>query len=309
MEVIDFKLEHAAEARVIGLAAYREERKHSTFLPEIDDLPELDELAANGLGVAAFEKGTMKGFLSGYGPIDHFFGRVKGVFAPIHAHGVVGGNSDRLYAALYRRAADKWVERELYTHSIALYYHDEAAIRSFFRNGFGMRCIDAAAVPEFHEVVLPGNDAIVELHGEERALLFDLKRKLGEHLQSSPSFMPMNIQEDRAKIMDKALRYFAFLRQGNAIAMIGLSPEAETFVAGMEGVVNICDAYCLPEFRGTHVMRDLLQHIENIAVAEGRRLLGVDFESLNPAADRFWLKRFSAYTCSLTRRIDERING
>ena len=36
---------------------------------------------------------------------------------------------------------------------------------------------------------------------------------------------------------------------------------------------------------------------------------GVDFESINPTANHFWLKYFKPYTYSLTRRIDERTNS
>jgi hypothetical protein len=39
--------------------------------------------------------------------------------------------------------------------------------------------------------------------------------------------------------------------------------------------------------------------------SRGYTLLGVDFESINPAAYRFWLKHFEAYTSVVARRIDE----
>jgi hypothetical protein len=39
--------------------------------------------------------------------------------------------------------------------------------------------------------------------------------------------------------------------------------------------------------------------------AQGRTRLGVDFESINPYGSGFWLKYFTAYTCSVVRRIDE----
>jgi hypothetical protein len=39
--------------------------------------------------------------------------------------------------------------------------------------------------------------------------------------------------------------------------------------------------------------------------SEGFESLGVDFEGFNPTASGFWLKYFTAYTNSVTRRIDE----
>ena len=37
---------------------------------------------------------------------------------------------------------------------------------------------------------------------------------------------------------------------------------------------------------------------------EGFEYLGVDFESYNPTANRFWNKYFAEYTNSVTRRIE-----
>ena len=40
---------------------------------------------------------------------------------------------------------------------------------------------------------------------------------------------------------------------------------------------------------------------------EGKEYLGVDYETLNPTALRFWDKYFQNYTYSYVRRIDERL--
>ena len=68
---------------------------------------------------------------------------------------------------------------------------------------------------------------------------------------------------------------------------------------------NICGAFCLPEYRGRGIMQGMLDACINVLSMEGFRLLGVDFESFNPAARGFWLKHFVPYTNSLVRRIDE----
>lgn len=42
---------------------------------------------------------------------------------------------------------------------------------------------------------------------------------------------------------------------------------------------------------------------------DGIKRIGVDCETINPTAFRFWGKYFDSYTYSFIRRIDERIMG
>ena len=71
--------------------------------------------------------------------------------------------------------------------------------------------------------------------------------------------------------------------------------------------MHICGAYIYPEYRGTGIYNNLLAYVIDKLKKEKYKRCGVDFESINPNANRFWLKYFIPYTYSLTRRIDERI--
>ena len=71
--------------------------------------------------------------------------------------------------------------------------------------------------------------------------------------------------------------------------------------------MNICGAYCLPEYRGTGAAQAVLEHMLCTFQTEGFNRLGVDCESFNPTALGFWRKYFDAYTYSVVRRIDENI--
>ncbi|HVX31426.1 MAG TPA: hypothetical protein VHA53_13175, partial [Nitrolancea sp.] len=53
--------------------------------------------------------------------------------------------------------------------------------------------------------------------------------------------------------------------------------------------------------------QQLLRRLVNTLRTEGYTHLGVDFESFNPTADRFWPKHFEAYTCVVARRVDENV--
>ena len=58
--------------------------------------------------------------------------------------------------------------------------------------------------------------------------------------------------------------------------------------------------------RGKKIAEGLLEYVCQAAEQDGKIYLGVDCETLNPTALRFWGKHFMPYTYSYTRRIDER---
>ncbi len=58
---------------------------------------------------------------------------------------------------------------------------------------------------------------------------------------------------------------------------------------------------------GTGIFQNLLNYTITQLKMNKFRILGVDFESFNPNAYGFWLKYFTPYIYSLTRRIDEQI--
>ena len=65
--------------------------------------------------------------------------------------------------------------------------------------------------------------------------------------------------------------------------------------------------YVNEEYRKDGVGRALVSCLSKTLEKEGAEFLGVDYETLNPTALRFWTKFFSPYTYSFHRRIDERI--
>ena len=55
MIIRDFEPKHTEEAAEIALGVYNYERTFTQELPEISNVPILEQLSENGLGVAAFE--------------------------------------------------------------------------------------------------------------------------------------------------------------------------------------------------------------------------------------------------------------
>lgn len=319
MEIVSFQYEHAEEARQIARNNYEEERKHNPVLPEIDILPDLKFFAEVGLGVAAIEDECMLGYLCAWPPIEDAFNTtgVKGTFVPIHAHGVRGDLPEKvrekLYSGMYQAAAEKWVREGILSHGISLYTHDAPALTSFFTNGFGMRCIDAIRPMEklvSLEVVLPEGVKVSyrELPREQWIRLLPMHNALRAHLGCSPAFMrfPSITEDEMYQGAGEDIRYFAAEVKGQDIAYIKLGKAGETFVSEVNDIMNICGAYCIPEFRGKGIFHNLLAYLITILQNEGYLYLGVDMESINPNARSFWRKYFIEYTNSVVRRIDDK---
>ncbi len=310
MIIKDFTCSHIDEATTLAKANYEEERQFVSALPQVDSLPDLTSFADNDLGVAAFENGKMLGFLSCYRPMENAFGttRVKGTFSPCHAHGAVQERRGLIFSRLYQSAAAKWVKKEILSHAIGLYAHDAQAIKSFFVNSFGLRCIDAIRPMEEIKCSALSEFTFCELDRNRQTDILSLNNWLISHLSRSPIFMPFP-QLDKQTLQDKfnrkKSRCFAACKAEEKIAYIKIDDSGETFVSGDSGMKNICGAFCLPEYRGMGVSQNLLNFLITTLKAEGYTRLGVDFESFNPTAYGFWLKYFNAYTNSLVRRIDE----
>jgi GNAT superfamily N-acetyltransferase len=311
VEIIDLMPGHAEQALVIVRRNYDEARLAVPALPPIAALPDISGLAENGLGVVAIEEGRMIGFLCALGPFPGAFGSTDavGVFSPLHGNGAIGGNRARVYARMYQAAGAKWARVGAASHAICLYAHDREVQEQFYRYGFGLRCIDAIrAMEEPAALPYPGL-ACHELFGDDRLRVYPLDLLLGEHMAASPTFMRREIpgrDEFARRLRDTRARYFVACDGGEVTAFLKVEEGAgETFVAEAPGYQHVNGAFCLPRYRGQGVYLNLLAHVIRVLKGEGWPLLGVDFESINPAANGFWLKYFAAYTHSVVRRVDE----
>ena len=329
MNIVNFEHKHITRAMEIAFANYEEERLLVSSLPKVDSVPDLKYFADNHLGVAAFDGEVMLGFLCNYYPNEDAFGTTgfRGIFSPIHAHGVIPAsllmkedcvtkyNRERIYSLLFQGAADKWVREGVRIHAVALYTHDEDANRSFFYNGFGLRCIDAIRsleeIPALTEVMQINNDNLVycEVPRMEWSLLLEYNNALINHLGEGPIYMKYSLidEEELYRRSPEGTRYFAVKVNGNYAAYIKISKEGENFATVDGSMMNISGAYCNPIYRGTGLYHNLLCHLMTVLKQEGYQRLGVDCESFNPTAKGFWLKYFTEYTHSLVRHIDDKV--
>jgi GNAT superfamily N-acetyltransferase len=309
MNILDFEKYHVEGAKLIAAANYNEERGYVPILPGIETLPDLEHFASNGLGVAAFEEDRLIGFLCCYEPWDNAFNsRAKGTFSPIHAHGAIKENRRLIYQKMYQSAAEKWVKLSITYHAIAQYAHDTESINAFFTYGFGLRCMDAIRPMADIDCQPCVGINFEELAKNDVIKVRKMRQMLSEHLGDSPCFMNSSLEDFQswlAHAEERNSRLFAAFDSEKVVAFVEVTGEGENFVTEADSMRNICGAFCLPEYRGRDIYQNLLNFTINKLKREGYKLLGVDFESFNPAAYGFWLKYFTAYTNSLVRRIDE----
>lgn len=311
-----FKESYIEECTTIALNEYYEECKEVVVLPRNDyrDLfyNLLSDMMKHELGTVALDNNEVVGFLTCYAPINNFFGTVKGAFSPIYAHGTIKKNRKQIYSKLYQEVAKKWIQQGILSHAIALYAHNKEAIESFFLNGFGMRCVDAITSVNNTRIVNDdtSNINIAEISLDTIGGLLPLKNDLVLHMKQSPTFCQLkayNLKEFEELSIKRKSRFFVASHKNKIVGYIEIQSSGENFTCDDSGTMNICGAYVKPEYRGIGISKSLLAFVIDKLRKENYKCCGVDFESINPTANKFWLKYFTPYTYSLTRRIDERV--
>ena len=309
MKIVNFDKHHIPQALALALANYEEEREAVPALPRLTHTPDLTRFLSTGLGVAAEEDGRLLGFLCCFKPWDGAFGcAARGTFSPIHAHGAVKENRERIYRRLYQAAAEKWVAAGIGYHAIALYAHDEQALKAFFLYGFGIRCSDA--VRDLYTVQTQVVDGIRmrRLAKDEVGCIRELRVSLNAHLKKSPCFVDFgaaSFQRWLEMAENRDSQVFVAEVEEAVAAFLEVGADGENFVTEHPAMLNICGAYCLPQYRGKGVFSNLLGYAVEQLKQQGTLLLGVDYETWNPTALGAWEKHFTAYTRSVVRRIDD----
>lgn len=310
MRIVDFRSDYLEDAKRLALRDYKMQRVRTPELPDMTEIPDLKPLLENGLGVAACEGDKLAGYLLCCGPFPRAFHSTDavGVWSPIHANAAIPEGRAAIYARLYQAAAEKWVRAGASSHGIGLYTWDEEVQSLFFRYGFGMRTADAIRGMDDLNVPDLKGYTVRRLTREDLLLAFPLERMLDVHMAKSPTFMrrPSDAKETFLKNAARAeTRLYAAFHDGRTIAYLRTEKSGETFIGERSDYIHITGAYCLPNHRG----KSIVQMLMNCAICELKRAgyahFGVDFESINPGAHRFWQKYFGVYTCGVVRRIDE----
>lgn len=262
-------------------------------------------------GIMALKQGKLVGYLCFYGPWNGFFGEVKGAFSPLGGSAVAGSDRNKTASLLFEKVSEELIKDEICSIAICTYAHDEEIAKSFIMNGFGIRCSDAIRDlnVDMNMNIKFDNISFSELERGQYREIRLLKIELAKHLSKGPIFFPANISKIEDWLNNDKSRIFVAKENKEIIGYIEVGDEGENFITENKAMRSICGAYFKKEYRNKEVAASLLKYICEELKLEGISYLGVDCETLNPNALRFWGKYFENYTYSFHRRIDERIIG
>lgn len=313
-QIIEVKDMNTEEAIALCRQEYMEERQKSPVLPPVDKETDdrmsgiIRQIKNAPYGKALTKEGRLVGFLAFWGPFDGFHGTVKGVFSPLGASAFGGNDRGKEASLLFSAIAEELVKDKIFGIAISRYANQVQVNQTLCLNSFGIRCSDAwLLLEEYACSDKDGRITIVELKGEEKLEIKELYIRLRNHLAQSPCFFPTPEGQIQRWFENQQIRVLAAKQKNKIIGYMAIDDEAETFLTEREDVSNICGAYVLEEYRAQGVAKQLLDAVVEMCIKEGKTYLGVDYETVNPTAFRFWTKYFVPYTYSFIRRIDERI--
>ena len=304
------------DAVKLAQADYDMERMHMADLFEKDFKIELtnciSEILNYRYGAVALQNDILKGFIGFIGPWDGHFGNVKGVFSPLHANSVSGDNKGKIASQLFQYASQEMVADGIFSFAVGTYSHNYDVISSYVLNGFGIRCSDAIRKLENPlNIEFKSNYSYEEISHSDAGCLLKLKNSLISHLIKSPTFFPcpeLSAEEFINQCNHNKSRFFLAKDRSELIGYIEITDDGETFISEAPDMLNICGAYLDENYRGKNVLQSLLSFVIDTLKKDGIKYLGVDYDTINPTALRFWSKYFDSYTYSFNRRIDERIS-
>lgn len=278
-----------------------------------DTYKELISLIFKGkYGLVAVEDEKLVGYLMFWGGSEGHFGNVKGSFSPLFGSAFGGRDRQKTASLLFENISKIMIKDEILSFAICKYAHDKEIAEALILNGFGIRCSDAIRdLSKIDELKINSGCKYEEISYKKAGILLNLKNGLVKHLNSSPVYFPNPefTAEKFAELCKKRKsRFFVAYDAGDKpVGYIEVSNDGETFISEDSDVLNICGTYVDFDYRNSSVAKELLNYTMKKLADEGVKYLGVDCETLNPTALRFWAKHFESYTYSFVRRVDERI--
>lgn len=315
MEFRKVEQKYVNEAVELAIIEYKNECENNKQLGVVDYLDELKSLISDifkcKYGLVAIEEEKLIGYLVFWGGFEGQFGNAIGSFSPLFGSAFAGENRQKTASILFQKLSEIMIKDGISSFAICKYAHDKDIAEVLVLSGFGIRCSDA--IRDLAETMEYKNESgyqCKEIDFKEAGILLDLKNKLVKHISASPIYMPCEefTAETFSKLCeDRKNRFFVAFDNDVPIGYIELSKNGETFIAEASDTLNICGTYVEKEYRNSLVAKELLAYVITLITDEGVKYLGVDCETLNPTALRFWSKYFENYTYSFVRRIDERI--
>lgn len=304
------------QAVEIAKKCYEKERQQCKGLIEDDFEGAFREvitgLFGNGKGKVAIEDEKVIGYMAFWGPFEGFHGNVKGMFSPLGGSGFNGNDNGKLASLLVQAVCEEFVKDGILQYAISYYAHDEEVKESMMLNSFGIRCSDLVMKLSERSIDVPKQSEVeyMEIPKSEVDQVAELRKQMVEHMVSSPCFFPTCLKHYDEKFKEHDYRLFVAKAQGKIVGFMILEDgDSETFVSAHNKIRNLGTTFVSKEYRNHDIANGLLEHVCKAVQNEGYIYLGVDCETVNPTALRFWRKQFMPYTYTYIRRIDERACG
>lgn len=258
----------------------------------------------------ALEDGKLVGYLTFDGPFDGYYGNVKGAFSPLGGSAFYGTRRDMTASLLLEAIMGEMIQDGVFSVDISRFAQDEQMSQFLVLEGFGIRCSDAIMELSKRKVEYT-EDASIKINEEhdQGKSIASLKYEMAAHMARPLISLPTNLNHYIDQPLSDEIRIFVAKAGDRPIGFLLLSEEGENYLTQQECMSNICGMYVTPEYRNKIVAKKLLAYACDECEKSGMRYLGVDCETMNPTALRFWRKFFTNYTYNYVRRIDERIQG
>lgn len=307
---------HLSAAVKLAVRELQAEQKRCPSLIPYDFTDQLEcRISAafeSGLGLISTERDEVIGYLCFSQKIRRHFGLADGAFSPLYASAFGGKDRRKTASLLFQEVSKQLLAKGLSSFAICNYAHDTEILKSFVFGGFGFRCSDAVRPVNLPTGICPPAGYRYYETAKRPDSLFPLENALLEHLAQSPVYFPhppVTIEQFRRSADLKENRLFIAEVSGMPAGYLELCPRAETFLSEHPDMLNICGMYFAEPHRGNGAAAGLLEFVLQTLRKEGVPYLGVDYETINPNALRFWGKYFDSYTYSFVRRLDERLIG
>ncbi len=275
----------------------------------------LASIADRGVGRAAVRDGRIVGVLAGW-PVRSGLPRV---FCPEATAGVAPDleprEARRIVEGLAEAAQHDWVAEGLRSHFVSVIADDATLLDTLAWLGFGIAVVDALApvgsLPGAGPTDVEAPAIVIRRAGPaDLDAVLRLEAGLRRHLVDSPTYLvigePIDAAEWTATLADEG---FATLLAedpaGAALAFlrIGRTADDVAHVVRDEATTSISRAFTVPDQRGTGIARALLAAAAAWARQRGAARVGVDFESANVLASRFWTAHFTPVVLSVNRHL------
>jgi GNAT superfamily N-acetyltransferase len=318
LEIAPLGAEHLEKAAVLVAERYRDERARNPLLYDKYEnaatvRPLLDYNREKQAGVAAVRGGEVVGFITSL-PFSNW--GIPAVWMPDWGHGAVKADREYLYRRMYAALAEWWVERGHLKHVVMTFADEHDILDTWFSMGFGMTNIDTLRDVS----ALPGPVDDVEMRPAgpgDFDTLMKFRDSLCVHLTSTPvfQFIPSEAREKsaeefRKQLVDGNLAVWLACENGKVTGCMRVIPSSQCdfrMPTVDKSICGISMAFTEEADRLRGVGTALLDRVLKWAREKGYTRCGVDFESANIPASRFWLTHFRQVCYTLFRDIDGRI--